>query len=85
MYGGQYAVQGNEVTMNLTNHRIHIPIGLGGTTLPVFHYENQKRAIGSKLRLFLAYSRLSKLDLFGDIKYIRYLQAMDISSNKMKI
>ena len=60
--------------MHLPNDRIHISIDIGGTNLPVFHNsfvtENQKQAIVSQMRSSLAYSRPSKLDLFGDLKYI---------------
>ena len=37
MHGGYFAVHGNKVTMNLPFHRIHIPVDLGGTKLPVVH------------------------------------------------
>ena len=79
----------NQVTMHLPFHRIHIPVDICGTNLPVVHNsfvtEHQKRAIGPQMRSSLAYSRLSKLDIFGDMNTIRYLQDMDISSEQMKI
>ena len=49
IHSGQYIVQGNQATIHLPNNRIHIPIDLGGTNLPVAHTsfvtENQKQAI----------------------------------------
>ena len=47
--------------------------------------EHQKRAIGPHMRLSLDYSRLSELNIFGDMNIIQYLQDMEISSEKMKI
>ena len=71
-------MQGNQVTMKLQNNGIHIPIDIGGTNLPVFNNsfvnKHQNRAIGSQMRSSLAYSRLSKIDFFGDLQYIRSLQ-----------
>ena len=50
--GVHYVVQGNQVIMHLPFHRIHIPVDLGGTNLPVvynsFVNEHQKRAIGPR-------------------------------------
>ena len=41
-----YVVKGNQVTIHLPNHRIHVPIDIGGTNLPVvrnsFFTEHQK-------------------------------------------
>ena len=55
MQGGYSIVQGDQVTMNLQNHRIHTPIDIGGTNLPVVHNsyvtDHQKRAIGSHMKL----------------------------------
>ena len=59
MHGGHYLVQGNQVTMHFTNHRIHIPIDHGGTNLPVVHHsfvtEHQMQEIIPQMRLLLAY------------------------------
>ena len=89
MHCGYSVVQWNQLTMHLTNHSIHVPIGVGGTNLPVvrnsFVTEYQKRAIGPQMLLSLVYSRLSKLDVFGDLKSFRCLQDMDISSDKIEI
>ena len=46
--------------------------------------DHQKSAIGPQIRLSMAYSRLSKLDIFGDLKTIMFLQDMNISSEQMK-
>ena len=89
IHGGHYIVPGNQVTMQLQNHRIQIPMYPGETNLPVIHNsfvtDHQRREIGPKMRSSLAYSRLSKPDVFGDLKFIQYLQDMDISSNQMEI
>ena len=37
MHGGHSVSQGNQVTMHLTFHSIHIPVYLGGTNLPAVH------------------------------------------------
>ena len=37
MHCGHSIVQGNQVTMHLPFHRIHIPVDLSGTNLPVVH------------------------------------------------
>ena len=51
MHGGHSVVQGNQITIPFQNHRIHIPIDLGGTNLPVVHNssvsDHQNQAIGS--------------------------------------
>ena len=39
--------------------------------------EHQNLGIVPQMRSSLAYSRLFKLDVFGDINSIQYLQAMD--------
>ena len=82
-------MQGNQVTTNFPNNRIHITIDLGRTNLPVVHNsfvtDYQKREIGPQTSSSLTYSRLSKLDVFGDLISIQYLQDMDISSEQMKI
>ena len=84
MHGGHSVVNGNQSTMHLPFHRIHIPVDLVGTNLPVVHHsfviEHQKRAIGPQMRSSLAYSILSELDIFGDLNTIQYFQGMDISS-----
>ena len=89
MHGGCSVVLGNEVTMHLPFHRIHIPVDLSGTNLPVvrnsFVTYHQKRAISTQMQSSLAYSILSKLGIFGDMNTIQYLQDMDISSKKMII
>ena len=37
MHSGNFVVHGNQLTMHLPFHRIHIPIDIGGTKLPVVH------------------------------------------------
>ena len=82
-------VQGNKITTHLQFHWIHISVDIGGTNLPLVHNsfvtEHQKRVILPQMRSSLAYSILSKLDVFGDLKSIQYLQDMDIYSKQMKI
>ena len=89
IHGGHSIVHSNQVTTHLPFHSILIPVDLEGTNLSVFHNsfvtEHQNRAIGPQMRSSLAYSRLSKLYIFGDLNTIRYLQDMDISNNQMKI
>ena len=74
MHGDHSVVQRNKLTTQFTLHRIHIHVDLGGIKLPVVHNsfvtKHQKRAIGPQMRSSLDYSRLSKLDVFGDIKSI---------------
>ena len=52
--GGQYLVQGNQVTMHLPFHSTHIHVDLGDTNLPVVHNsfvtEHQKREICPQMR-----------------------------------
>ena len=73
-HGGHSVVHGNQVTMHLPLHRIHIPVDCGGTNLSVVHNsfvtKHQNRAIGPKMCLLWAYSILSKLDIFGDLNTI---------------
>ena len=84
-----YIVHGNQVTMHLPFHRIHIPVDLVRTNLSVVHNlfvtEHQKRAIGPQMDSSLAYSIISNLDILGDLNTIRSIQDMDISSKKIKI
>ena len=47
--------------------------------------DHQKGAIIPQIRSSLAYSILSKLDIFGDLNTIRYLQDIKIYSKQMKI
>ena len=76
-------MQGNQVTMHLPFHRIHITVDIGGTNLPVVHNsfvtEHQNMEIGPQIRTSLSYSRLSNIYIFGDINTILYIHAMDIS------
>ena len=71
LHGGHYVVNRNQVTMQLPFNRIHTPVDIVGTNLPVVHNsfvsDHQKRAIGPQISLSLAYSRPSKLDIFGDL------------------
>ena len=90
MHGCHSVVHGNQVTMHLPFHSIPILVDLGGgANLPVvynsFVTEYQKSSIGPQMRSELAYSILSKLDIFGDLYNIQYIQGMDISSKQMKI
>ena len=89
MHSGHYVLQGNQVTMYLPFHRIQVPVDIGRTNLPVVRHsfvtEHQRRAIGPQMRSPLAYSRLSNIDIFGDLNTIRYIQAMDISSKQIEI
>ena len=89
IHSGHYVVHRNQVIMHLPFHRIPTPVDIDGTNLLVPHNlfvtEHQKREIVPQMRLSLAYSRLSKLDIIGDLISIRYLQAMDISNNQMEI
>ena len=89
IHGGPSVAHGNQVTTNFPFNRIHIPVDLGGTNLPVAHNsfvtEKQKREIGPQMCSSLAYSRISKLDTFGDLNTIRSIQDMEISSKKMRI
>ena len=82
-------MQVNQVTMHLPFHRIHIPVDICGTNLPVVHNsfvtEHQKREISPQMRSSLAYTILSNLDIFGDLNTIQYLQDMDISRDQMEI
>ena len=70
-------------------HRIHIPVDLGGTYLPVVHNsfltEHQHWAIVPQMRLSLAYSILSKLDVFGYQNSTRSLWGLYISSELIEI
>ena len=74
MHGGHSVVHRNQVTMHLTFCRIHIPVDLGATNLTVvrnsFLTEHQRRAIGPQISSSLYYSKLSKLDMFGDLNTI---------------
>ena len=67
-------MHGNQVTMHLPFHRIHIPVDIGGTNLPVVHHsfvtEHQNRALGPQMRSSLAYPRLSNIDIFGGLNTI---------------
>ena len=89
MHVGHSVVHRNQLTMQFPFHRIHIPVDLGRTNLPVVHNsfvnEHQKREIGLQIHFSLAYSRLSKLDIFGDLNTIRYLQGLDISRKQIEI
>ena len=75
-------MNGNQVTMHLPLNIIHILVDLGSTNLPVLHNsvvtEHRKRAIGTQMQSSLDYSRLSKLDIFGEMNTIQSLQDMDI-------
>ena len=75
--------------MYLSNHRIRIPIDIGKNNLPVPHNlfvtEHQKREIGPQMRFSLAYSILSKIYVFGDLRSIHSILAVDISSEKFEI
>ena len=88
-HGGHYIVHQNKVTMQFTFIRIHVPVDLGGTNLPVVHNsfvtEHQKREIFPQMRSSLAYSILSKIDIFGDLNTIWSIQDMAISIEKTKI
>ena len=74
--------------MQFTFIRIHVPVDLGGTNLPVVHNsfvtEHQKREIVPQMRSSLAYSRLSKIDIFGDLNTIHSLQYMEICREQME-
>jgi hypothetical protein len=89
MHGGHSVVHVNQVTMHLPIHRIIIPIELGGTNLPVsytlFVSQRKKEDIGPQMRLWLAFSRLSKLDSFGDLDSIETLQAENLLSEKIDV
>ena len=89
MHGSHSLVHGNQVTINFPFHRIHIPVDIVRTDLPVLHHSfvtrHQKRAIGNHMILSLDYSRLLKLDFFGNLNTIRSLQDMDISIEQTKI
>ena len=89
IHGGPSVAHGNQVTTNFPFNRIHIPVDLGGTNLPVAHNsfvtDNQKREIGPQMCSSLAYSRISNLDTFGDLNTIRSIQDMEISSKKTRI
>ena len=82
-------MQGNQLTVHFPFHRIHIPVDLGKTDLPVVHNsfftENKNHAIVPLMRSPLAYSIISNLDVFGYLSSIKYLQDVDISSDKMEI
>ena len=58
MHGIHSVFNRNQVTMHLPFYRIHIPVDLGGTNLPVVHNsfvtEHQKREIGPQIRSSLA-------------------------------
>ena len=86
---GHYVVQRNKLTMRFPNHRINIPIDIGGDNLPVIHNlfvtENQNRSIFPQMRSSLAYSILSKVVVFGYLNSIQYLRAMDISRKQIEI
>ena len=77
MHGGHSVVHGNRLTMHFPFQRINIPVDFGGTKLPVVHNsivtKHQNRAISTQMRSSLAYSRLSKLDIFGDLNTIQYI------------
>ena len=89
IHSGHYVVHSNQVIMHLPFHRIPTPVDIDGTNLLVPHNlfvtEHQKREIGPQIRSSLAYSILSKLDIFGDLNTIRYLQDIKIYSKQMKI
>ena len=74
MHGGHSMARAHQVEMKLSNHRIIIPVNLGGTNLPAvynsFVTEQQKKDIGHQMRSSFAYSRLTKLDFFGDLDSI---------------
>ena len=74
MNGGHYIVQGDQVTMHFPFHRIHIPVDIERTNLPVVHNsfvtEHQKKLIGPHICSSLAYTRFSELDIFGDLNTI---------------
>ena len=59
IYSDHSIVQGNQVTMHLSNCRIHIPIDIGGTNLLVVHNsfvtEHHNWAIGPQIYFLLAY------------------------------
>ena len=75
--------------MYLPLHRIHIPVYLDSTNMPVVHNsfvtEHQKRAIGNQMHSLLSYSILSELDIYGDLNTNKYIQDMDIYSKQIKI
>ena len=58
MHGGNSVVKGNQVTMQLLNHRIHIPIDFVGKILQVFHHlfvdYHQNLEIGPQMCLSLS-------------------------------
>ena len=74
MYGGHYIVKGNQVTMHFSFHSIRIPVDIGRTNLPLVHNsfvtEHQKWTTSPQMRISLAYSILSKLDVFVDLSYV---------------
>ena len=80
-------MQRNQVTIHLPFHRIYLIVDLRGTNLPVAHNsfvtEHQNHAIGPQMRSSLAYLRLSNIYFVSDLISIPYLQAMDISKNKI--
>ena len=63
--------------MYLKFNRIHITVYIGGANLSVVHNsfvnDHQKRTIGPQMRSSLAYSKLSKLDIFGNLNTIQYI------------
>jgi hypothetical protein len=86
MHGGESIVSADWVVMELNYQRIVILIKIGGTNLPAVHTlfvtEKQKKTIGHQLCSLLAYSRLTKLDFFGDLDSIGSVQAMSVSSEQ---
>ena len=89
MLGSHSVLHGNQVTMPLPFNRIHIPVDISGTNLQLVNNsyvtEHKNRSISPQMRSALAYSRLSKLDIFGDLNKIQSLRDMDISREQMKI
>ena len=85
MHGGYSEVYDIRVCMYLTEHWVHTPIDRGKKNINIvyndFMSDNEKWFIFTQMRSELSNTRLSKPDIFGDIRYINNLQYNDISVN----
>ena len=72
MHGGHSYVSGDAVEMSCKGNRIVIPISREQSNLPIvfnsFVSTQEKKKSGQHIQSAMAYSNLSKLDFFGDLK-----------------